>query len=760
MGHGFVGGIREIWNLFRLIVGFFDPREIPRMLRRDTGAVIDSSKLVRDVTSSAATDVAKQAALSPRRLAIWCWHAPQRFFFFIITRSRKQLIIIALSTVTGLIVTIWPTIKVIREKRQQGLAIEQNRQLDEHFARSDIKGVTHNVDVLLKVNPNDEKMQARKKALETGKAPPTDPKIARLLMSKHLSEGKLDDAEREARTCLVVEKNDWESLLVVAWAELRRGDRAAASKTVLELPRPNEVRQGATLWSCNMGVNVFRALGNQARIEELIAFMSDAYIPLVRHESIVKQAVPAGRLQLVEIYNMCMTTLEHRPGLQRFWVPVQEICHGIANDPESTVPVLASLGVLQEIHREGLLRQMLHLKLIDQEKYEEYVAEIDNRLKTIWKRVREGDPKHHLGYLGPSMQKARAGDFQGAAKEIEAGIVACGPMPELIEKKVEIMRKLDPTGGLAFLEAALAGADIKPDMCKIIADASLSAGRPDKAMEAAKKALAMAPDLVWAIRMVAQIHLDGGRPADAVAVLNDQPIVLDDPSVGNLYVRALASAGAVAGAQEFLLRALKSPQSRPIVLSGAEALAKLGHQEAAIVVLRRLTLEEPLNGLAHYVLGETMQLLAERGTGGWHRRTVDDAIKSYRNALLGNPHNLRIVGNIAWLELAALDMPKLAVDSAKPLREAEADLPADLLATLGAVYVGNGEYDKGRAALEKAVSQGNGKASVRAYLALAYHGLNRLDLAQSHIGKAVTTAKTGPREGELVEIIRRRVERR
>src|SRR4051812_26626775 len=82
----FRDGCFEIWNLFVIIAGFFDPRQIPRLIRRDTGAVIDSSKLVATTTTAAVADVTTQALLSPFRTARWLIHAPQRLFYFLITR--------------------------------------------------------------------------------------------------------------------------------------------------------------------------------------------------------------------------------------------------------------------------------------------------------------------------------------------------------------------------------------------------------------------------------------------------------------------------------------------------------------------------------------------------------------------------------------------------------------------------------------------------------------------------------------------------
>lgn len=758
MARGLSDGLREIWNLGLVIVGWLDPRQVPRLIRRDTGAMIDSSKLVAAATTAAATDVATQAALSPMRLARWLIHAPGRLWVFLITRSPMQLLIGSVVMAVGITVVVWPMARVFRERRLQSLALEQHRQMDEHYARADAKGVMHNIDVLLKVNPDDDKMLARKKALETGKSPPNDLKTARLLMRQHWGNVNLAEATREAKLVMGMDKTDWEATLIVADSELRSGNRAAAAKLVKALPRAHETRDPISLWSASLAVRTFRSLNEQWRLDDMIGYLSEFYVPLV-NRIIATQVEPAGQLQLVEIYNLCMTTLADRPELQRYWAPVQEMCHSIANSPESTAPILIGLGVLQEIQREVYLRQLLQLRLINAEKQADYLQEIDQRLKTIWRRVRELEPKHYLSYLGPAMQLARANDLKAAHAEIEAGIAACGQLPELIEKKAEVMRRLDPAGGLAFLEQALSDAQLSKEMCKVIADAALAANRPDKALQAAQKAQALQPQLPWAVRLEAQIHMDAGRPADAAAVLSKADIVIDDPAIGSLYVRALAASGATVGAEQFLLRAMQLPQTRGIVVGGAEALARLGQEEIAINVVKKLIIEEPMNTIAYVVLGDSYKLLAERQERGWNKQMVDEALKAYRLALFHDKRQFRVIQNIAWLELVALDLPKLAHDTAKPLREAQANLPPDMLEIVGATCVGVGEYENGRAALEKAVNRGGGKATTLAFLALAYNGLNRTETAQQTINRAANTAKNGPREGELVESIRRKIER-
>jgi tetratricopeptide (TPR) repeat protein len=758
MARGFRDGLREIWNLFVVIASFFDPRQLPRMIRRDTGAVIDSSKLVATKAGEAAADVVTQTARSPIRLAQWMFYAPGRLFFFLITRSLLQLAIGVVVIAATVLFVGWPLVHIIHERRLQGLAIEQHRQLDMHFARADFNGVMHNLDVLLKVNPDDEKVLARKKALETGYAPANDPKSARLLMLRYLGANRWNDAECEARTYLESNPNDWEALLIVTDAALRRGNRSEAAKLIAKLPRPSETRENISLWSCTFAARTFRTLNEQWRLDDLITYICDAYLPVVRR-TFVTNVEPEGRIQLVEIYNLCMTTLAERPELQRYWVPIQEICHGVANAPDASAAVLVNLGTLQEIQRETYLRQMLAMTLINPEKHAEYAAEIDERLTTIWRRLREADAKHYLAYLGPAMQKARANDFRGAVSDIETGLSVCGPIPELIEKKAEVLRRIDPAGGLAFLESSLEGAIVNPAMCRVVGEAALAAGRPDKALLAAQKALQQYPNLPWAVRLAAQIHLDAGRPADAVAILTDAPIVFEDATVGALYVRALVASGALAEAEQFLSQMLQAPESRSNVLGGVDVLAKYGHPEIAVVVLKKFIVEDPLNPMAHVMLGDTLRMMAEKQPQGWNRPMIDEALRAYHNALSNDSRQLRIVNNIAWLELVALDLPRLAYDTAKPLRDAGSDLPPSMLETVGAVQVGIGAYEAGRIALEKSIAENGAKASTLAYLALAYHGLHQAEPAQQHINRAINTAKNGPREAELVESIRRRIER-
>jgi tetratricopeptide (TPR) repeat protein len=334
---------------------------------------------------------------------------------------------------------------------------------------------------------------------------------------------------------------------------------------------------------------------------------------------------------------------------------------------------------------------------------------------------------------------------------------------------VGILWRLDPQAALAYVERVLGGgtapgeAPVKltPSICQVIAEAALAAKRPDKALEAARKARELAGAALWVCRLEARALLDAGRPADAAEALRARLDVLPaDPESSGLYVRALAAAGTVPAAEEFLADALKR-NAVSAALAGADALAKEGELAAACRVLRRVITHEPRAAVAQFMLGDCLRQQAEQAPGGWDRGAVDEAMRAYAAAKARAPKNLQLVNNIAWLELTALGLPRQAYDTAAPLRAAPADdLPPEMLETVGATHLAVGEYEPARAALEKAAHKvGTPPASTYAFLAMVYHHLGRGPAAQECLRRAQELTKSSPREYELVEEARRRLAR-
>src|SRR5207253_820795 len=106
--------------------------------------------------------------------------------------------------------------------------------------------------------------------------------------------------------------------------------------------------------------------------------------------------------------------------------------------------------------------------------------------------------------------------------------------------------------------------------------------------------------------------------------------------------------------------------------------------------------------------------------------------------------DLRVVNNIVWLELKALERPQAAFESAAPLRVVEnaVGMPADFLETLGAVYLAIGRYEDSRRLLAQAIATAGRRPSFYTHLALAYHGLKNQEQAEYYLEEAAKMPKT------------------
>jgi tetratricopeptide (TPR) repeat protein len=196
------------------------------------------------------------------------------------------------------------------------------------------------------------------------------------------------------------------------------------------------------------------------------------------------------------------------------------------------------------------------------------------------------------------------------------------------------------------------------------------------------------------------------------------------------------------------------------VFAGAKVLALLGHRAAAADMFRRLIAADPLNGLAQMELGECLRHQAEQTPGEWDQTLVAEALRAYESARTRYPNNLRLVNNIAWLQLVAQGLSRQAFETAAPLRAVAAnDLPAEMLETLGATHLGIGEWEPARQALEKALQRGGPQATTFAFLAQAYHHLGRGTEALQCLRQAQSLPKANPHDHVIVEQARRLMSR-
>lgn len=762
----FRGGFRPIQSLRRLLaevrglfIHFFrslNPRNVSTVISRDSQSIVASSQMVAQQTTTTAVSVFKMILLSPIYFLRWLITAPARLWFFLKTRTWLQLGVGTVVIAVGVGAVAYPMYKIVRERRRDILRKEQERQLEENFVRGSLDGVRHNLNVIHNIVPADEIVNNRLAAMETGESPARDHKMAKLLMRYHYFRGRNAEAEREARKFIETTPDDWETLIILADLAVRRGDRAAAVLRVNQLPPARDLPPGV----CLISDRVFRALNDREKLIALLEYIAEEHVPMVRRGVLITTD-PGFQLQMVELYHLTLMLLPERPLLKGNWAPVQDVCHAIATAKESSPYVLVKLGTIQEYQLEYYLRVMLELQLITNDEYKQLSSEIENRLTLIWTRLRSAEPKHTMAIMGLALQQARAGQLAKALAIIDEGIQLCGEQPELIEKKADILRRLDPAACLTYLQKVLTeNKTLTMQMCRVLAQSALTSNRPDLALDAVQKANAIQPNEPMICQLEAQALLRAGRASEAVGALRRiQSYLPLDPNALGLYVEALAASSAVDTAEQFLLEILKGDNSSLTVVNGADALARLGHLEPAVRILRAILREQRNNAQAQFYLAECLRQIAEKAPGpGWDRNLAAEAIQNYRKALDRSPKNWLIINNITWLELFALNLPRQAAETAKPLI-VNKDLPAAMLQTIGAVHLSAGAYDQARVALETAIRKRGESATNTAMLAHAYFGLGRTSDALLYLRKSLNLPKANPRDAEIIESIRRIIER-
>jgi tetratricopeptide (TPR) repeat protein len=397
-----------------------------------------------------------------------------------------------------------------------------------------------------------------------------------------------------------------------------------------------------------------------------------------------------------------------------------------------------------------ILQEFLRRRLVTADEYKQMSAEVEVRIKEVWGRVMQGDPRNPFGYVGLAYSKHRSGDTQGGLEVAVKGLDVCGSPTELIVAVARLLREADPQKGLEFLRgpAGLKEQDFTPPMCQVYADVALRAARPDLALTAVRRALKQDPTLYWARHTEGEICLRLGKPTEAAAALapiRDQ--LAKDPAGCSLYVRALCECESYQLAEEFLEQVKAENRPADVLLTAAEGLQKVGRHEDAARWAKQVLAGDRTNVRALTIAAFSLYALAGQGERGWDGNKVHEALLNYRQVLLQQPNNLVAVNNVVCLELKALGRAKDAYESSAPLRAVQdrPDTPADYLETLGAVYLANDQPELARQMLTRALESAGPRASFYIHLALAHHGLKQSSVAVELLRRAADLPKT-PRE--------------
>ncbi len=679
----------------------------------------------------------------PWYLARLCYYGPIGIWYFLRTRSRRQLVYITAASAVVLIGAGGVPAYLIREHRRTFRLNCLERQYDGFLLyHNDIDKLENALADLAAELPGDPNIARRLEMVRNREAPASEPNLVRFLMRFHMANDRTEASIREAHRLLEAVPRDWEAECCLAQAAFIRGDYKAAKAIVAELPKPQEAADTLLRYRHIPldSVGLFLRLGDKARFDEMIDFITLEMLPDLRAKDMIYDSI-IYKVILIRCYFVSLSHLEKRPALTRYWAPLEIACQSIIDDPGVDATTLIQLG--QITHRAGLeaLNAFRRQRLVTADEFAVMIRDLLGRQKVLWEQAIRLGPKLPAAYVGMAEYQYTIGAPDAAEQALVKGISECGPVPDLVIAGGKLLGLTDPNRGLGFLERSIRDRDLTPIMCSVVEEVATKAGRPDKALEACRRALQKDPKQEWA-RLRGAVHcLTYGRPAEAVAML--QPIedhLIQYPDGCADYVRALSESGSSDRADAFLQTITAADCPVEVLLKTAAGLQAAGRNADAVRWARRATDREPRNVSALLAVADNSRILADRGLDGWDIELVREALHAYRIAEQQRPESDvadRIANNIAWLELKALALPQEALISATRLRaiENKIDTKAEYLETLGAVYIGVGQYEQAVSVLIHAIRTAP-RGSFYTYLALAYHGLGQSDRAEGCLDKA------------------------
>jgi tetratricopeptide (TPR) repeat protein len=692
----------------------------------------------------------------PRYVVFAAVHGPRWVWFYLRDCTPRQLAVVGVLTVIVGVGLIGAPGYLFWEWRREGKRALYWRQYEAYLGGGDVEKLESTVTALQKVSPADPALGQIAAAIRDRSAPAGDPKLVRFVVRVLLQEKQFSRAAAEARKLLESLPDDWEAHYILAEEAAQRGDLAAARKELAVPPRALDVAETVPPYVALYAARLCRRLGDTARYDELIEFTFLNLLPALKSKD-VEHLESGYKLLLIQAYHQALAQLDRRPRLTQYMAPVQQACRMILEDPAVNVPMLVELGHYQEQDLQ-ILQEFLRRNLITEDQCKGMTADVEGRLKALWEALIAREPQNPLGYTGLAYHQQRTGDAAAAVRAAARGLEACGPKPEMVAAMAKILLVSDPPAGLAFLEGTLRESDLTPAMCQVYADVALRAGRRDKALEACRRALQQDPNLPWAHYREGEICLELGRPTEAAAALT--PIKAElakDPAGSATYVRALCECGSYQLAEEFLEQVSAENQPVEVLLQAAKGLESARRPADAVRWAKRVLEKDPLNVHALLIAADGLRVLAEVGDRDWDIEKVREALRDYRAVQRQLPKNLIVVNNIVWLELKALGLKREAFESAEPLRavQNEVGIPADFLETLGAVYIGVGQYEQAKQVLKQAIATAGPRPSFYMHLALAHDGLKQPQMTARCLQQAAELPGKSPRElAELYDLIK------
>src|SRR6185369_9032085 len=108
---------------------------------------------------------------------------------------------------------------------------------------------------------------------------------------------------------------------------------------------------------------------------------------------------PDVAILLVKCYHLTLTQLDRFPRQTQYWVPAQQACRSVVDNPDVETRSLVALGEAQEL-QPVVLQDFLRRGKITADECRAMTAEVEGRLRVIWDKVLERDPRNVTGFVG------------------------------------------------------------------------------------------------------------------------------------------------------------------------------------------------------------------------------------------------------------------------------------------------------------------------------------------------------------------------
>jgi cellulose synthase operon protein C len=367
-------------------------------------------------------------------------------------------------------------------------------------------------------------------------------------------------------------------------------------------------------------------------------------------------------------------------------------------------------------------------------------------------------PKNELGYLGLADVQVRSG---ATPKEIGDTLQrAVSANPEAVQARVAqvdlLLSNRDAKAALAAAQSAAGALPNEPRLLDALARAQDAAGEYNQAAETLQRLSASQPEAPQPLQQLATLHLKNRQPGRALDTLRRaQRLAPDNPQI----LAAVAAATLLAGRPDDALKEVRALQERAPKLASAHALeseihaARRDWQQAERAAREALKLE-PRAGAHAVKLHAVLTGAGKKADAAAHaRRWLSDnprdpamrmhlaeialrqsdykaAFGLYQEVVAITPNNPIALNNLAWVAGELGDAR--AVGYAERAL-AIAPNSANVLDTLGALLVRQGDAGKGIAHIERARSIDPKRAEFQLSYARALIALGQKDAARKEL---------------------------